>query len=131
MRSVERRVDPLPDAEDSSVRANGRFAIFVVDLTNRSQRSESPDANDFVLESDEGTFSVNLAEIPAASSYAVAKDLHPFADEIAPGATTSTILLFDIDPHAGRLMLDFLSSGKSIQIDECKCNLPSPVRHVG
>src|SRR5215212_2427012 len=61
VRSVERRVEPLPGVNGGApVRANGKFAIFVVDLTNRSNRAQAPQPEDFVLGSVEGMRWVNL-----------------------------------------------------------------------
>jgi hypothetical protein len=131
VRSVERRVDPLPAADGgAAVRPSGRFAVFVVDLTNRATRPQAPRSGDFVLWSAEGRRSDNLADTPAARIYAAATDLTPFGDPIAPGATVTTVVLFDVDARAGRLTLRFVPANQPIQIDECKCNLPSPLRSV-
>jgi hypothetical protein len=131
VRSIERRTDPLPAAGGREpVRPVGRFALFVVDLTNRTERPLAPQSGDFVLWSAEGVRSLNLGEMPAARTYATDAGLTPFGDPIAPGATVTTVVAFDIDAHAGRLTLRFLPANRTVRIDECHCNLPSPVKTV-
>src|SRR5262249_39340767 len=67
VRSIERRTDPLPAVDGQApVRPVGRFALFVVDLTNRTDRLLAPQTGDFVLWSAEGARSLNLGELPAA-----------------------------------------------------------------
>lgn len=130
VRSVERRLDPLPGVNGAPVRAKGRFAILVVDLTNRTPRAQAPKPGDFVLGSAEGRRWDNLGETPVARAYAADAGLRPFGETVAPGATVTTVVLFDIDAQAGRLTLQFVPASQPIEIDECKCNLPSPVRTV-
>jgi hypothetical protein len=131
VRGVERRVDPLPAVDGADVvRANGRFVVLLIDLTNRSDRTLTPDATDFLLHANDDRSSLNFASVPAARELAIDKGYLPFGDPIAPGATTQTILLFDINPFAGLLTLDFLPASTTVRIDECHCNLPSPVREV-
>jgi hypothetical protein len=131
VRSIERRSDPLPAiAGQAPVRPAGRFALFVVDLRNRTDRPLAPQSGDFVLWPAAEAPSLNLGELPAARAYAAAAGLTPFGDPIAPGATVTTVVVFDIDAHAGRLTLRFLPANRTIRIDECHCNLPSPVRTV-
>lgn len=122
VRSVERRSEALPPGR--------RYAVLVVDLTNRSAHPQTPRAGDFALWAAGGTRSLNLANSVAIPDVAVSSDVTPFGAEIAPGTSVRTLLVFDIEAHAGRLTLDYLPSGASIRIDECKCNLPSPVRTV-
>lgn len=128
VRSVERQLDPLASDDGKLVRPQGSFAIFAIDLANRSGRPLTPKSDDFVLMSSDGDRSVNLAALPIAQALAFAKGRSPFGDVIPPGATVTTIILFDIDPDAGRLTLHFRPATHQIRIDECKCNLPSPVR---
>jgi hypothetical protein len=129
VRSIERRTDPLPAVVgEAPVRPEGRFAVVVVDLTNRTDRPLAPRPDDFVLWSAEGVRSLNLGETPAARTYAADAGLTSFGDPIAPGATATTVIVFDIDAHAGRLTLRFLPADRTIRIDECHCNLPSPIR---
>ena len=45
-------------------------------------------------------------------------------------APTADPVLFDVAPNSGRLTLHFTPANQPIQIDECKCNLPSPVREL-
>jgi len=131
VRSIERRTDPLPAAVgEAPVRPVGRFALFVVNLTNRTDRPLAPQPGDFVLWSAEGLRSLNLGETPAARTYATDAGLTSFGNPIAPGATVTTVVVFDIDAHAGRLTLRFVPANRAIRIDECHCNLPSPVRTV-
>jgi hypothetical protein len=131
VRSVERRLDPLPALDGNGpVQARGRFAIFVVDLTNRTSRPQEPQASDFVLWSAKGRRWLNLGGTPAARAYAGGAGLTPFGDVIMPGATATTVVLFDVDTRAGQLILRFVPADQPIRIDECKCNLPSPVRSV-
>jgi hypothetical protein len=130
VRSVERRIDPLPAPDGELVRPAGHFALFAVELTNRSGRPLAPAPEDFVLWSAVGSRFVNLADTPAARTYAAAVGSAPFGDVVLPGATVTTVLLFDVDAHASRLILHFLPAGQPIRIDECKCNLPSPVRSL-
>jgi hypothetical protein len=130
VRSVERRIDPLPAPDGALVRPAGHFALFSVDLTNRSGRPLAPAPEDFVLWSAAGARFVNLAHTPVARTYAAAAGFSPFGDVVLPGITARTILLFDVDAHASRLILHFQPAGQPIRIDECKCNLPSPVRSV-
>ncbi len=73
---------------------------------------------------------VNLGDMPVARAYAGGMGLTPFGDVVAPGATVTTVVMFDVDPRAGRLTLRFVPANQPIQIDECTCNLPSPVRTV-
>jgi hypothetical protein len=127
VRSVERRVDPVMTPDGVLVRPAGRFAIFRIDLTNRTSTSLAPQAADFVLRTADGARPHNLTDAPAARSLALAADLTPFGPPISPGATATTVLLFDLDAHSGHLTLHFLPANQPIQIDECKCNLPSPV----
>jgi hypothetical protein len=130
VRSVERRRDPLPSPDAAPVRPAGQFVLFVVDLTNRTSRLVSPRPGDFVLRPAEELRSVNLGDTPIARTYAGGVGLTPFGDVVPPGATVTTLVLFAIDPRAGRLTLRFLPASQPIRIDECKCNLPSPVRSV-
>src|SRR5688572_5904712 len=104
VRSVERRLDPLPGLEGgAAVRAHGQFAIFRIDLTNRTDRSLVPQSGDFVLGSADGMRWVNLGETPVARAYAGGVGLTPFGDVVAPGATVTTVVMFDIDVRVGRL----------------------------
>src|SRR5205814_296381 len=128
VRSIERLRWPLPGADNGQPsRPVGRFAVLVVDLTNRSAEPRTPRASDFLLRSADGGRWVDLANGPAARTYAVKAGLAPFGDPVAPGATVRTVAVFDIDVHAGRLTLVWLPAGeRTIRIDECHCNLPSP-----
>jgi|SRR5215211_7793658 hypothetical protein len=131
VRSVERRLDPLPGVEGgAAVRPSGHFAIFRIDLTNRTDRPLAPQPRDFVLGSADGMRWVNLGGTPVVRAYAGGTGLTPFGDVVAPGATATTVVVFDIDAGAGRLTLRFVPAGQPIRIDECKCNLPSPMRTV-
>lgn len=131
VRSVERRIAPLP-AQDAAqpVRPNGHWALLVVDLTNRTSRSLAPEAGAFVLESAAGSRSLNLAASEHGRAYATILGLTPFGNALPPGATVATLVLFDIAADAGRLTLHFLPANQPIRIDECKCDLPSPMRDV-
>jgi hypothetical protein len=130
VRSVERSFEPLPAADGTLVRPAGQFALFAVDLTNRTDRPLAPRPDDFALWTAGGIPTVNLTGTPAARTHAAAGDRAPFGDIVPPGATVTTILVFDVEPRAGRLTLYFLPAGQPIRIDECKCDLPSPVRSV-
>jgi hypothetical protein len=131
VRSVERRSEPLPAVDGAQpARPDGHWALFVVDLTNRTSRSLAPEAGDFVLWSTEGGPAANLAASTLGRVYAATAGLTPFGEAVPPGATATTLVLFDIDVSASRLTLDFLPAGTTIQIDECKCDLPSPVREL-
>jgi hypothetical protein len=127
VRGVERRRDPLPGPDGVSVRPVGQF---VVDLTNQTPRLLSPRPGDSVLRSAEGLRSVNLGDTPIGRTYASAAGLTPFGDVVPPGATVTTLVLFEIDPRAGQLALRFLPASQPIRIDECTCNVPSRVRSV-
>jgi hypothetical protein len=74
--------------------------------------------------------SVNFGDTSIARTYAGGAGLTPFGDVVPPGATVTTLVLFEIDPRAGQLALRFLPASQPIRIDECTCNLPSPVRSV-
>lgn len=130
VRSVERRIDPLTASDGALVRPAGRFAIFAIDLTNRTDRPLAPTPGDFVLGLADGGHADSLADTPAARTYATANGRTPFGHVVPPGVTVTTIVLFDIAADAGRLTLHFLPANRPIRIDECKCNLPSPVRSV-
>ena len=130
VRSIERRREPLPAGGGQTVRPAGHWALFVVDLTNRTSRPLAPEAGDLVLRTGRGAASINLAASGYGRAYAVSAGLTPFGEAVPPGATITTLALFDIDGQAGRLTLDFRPAGTSIRIDECKCDLPSPVREV-
>jgi hypothetical protein len=130
VRSIERRSDPFVLPGGESARPSGTFAIFVVDLTNLGTEPTAPAAADFVISDSSGQRWTNLATTPAGRDYATAAGLVPFGDPVAPGATVSTIALFDIKPHAGLLVMHYLPADRSIRIDECHCNLPVPVKPV-
>jgi hypothetical protein len=131
VRSVERRPDPLSGSDGAVVRPDGRFAVFVVDLTNRTGRPLAPESEDFALRTAEGDRAANLAATPAARAYAVGAGFLPFGDPVPPGGTVTTVVVFEIAGDAGNLILLFRPARTAIRIDECRCNLPSPVREVG
>jgi hypothetical protein len=128
VRGVERSADPLPG--EAPVHPKGRFLVLLVDLTNRGSSATAPAANDFRLRGDDGRGWLNLASLPNARNLAVGKDFSPFGDPVAAGETARTILVFDIPVEAGRFTLDFEPARTGVRIDECHCNLPSPVREV-
>lgn len=128
VRSVARSSEPLVTPDGQLLRPAGQFAIFVVDLTNRAHQAQPPRAEDFALWTARGVRALNLTAAPVTSSYAAAAGRTPFDAPVPPGATVTTVLLFQINPRASRLTLEFRPSGRSIGIDECKCDLPSPVR---
>ena len=130
VRSVERSFEPLPAADGTLVRPAGQFAHFAVDLTNRTGHPLAPRPDDFELWTAGGIPTTNLTGTPAARTHAAASDHTPFGDVVPPDATVTTILVFDVDPRAGRLTLYFSPAGQPIRIDECKCDLPSPIRSV-
>jgi hypothetical protein len=120
VRSVERTNEPL--------QATATIAVFRIDLTNRTTGTLTPRADDFVLLSSNGGRSSNRADTAEARTFMVETGVTRFGDAVPPGVSITTLLLFDIDRHAGRLTLAFLPARETIRIDECKCNLPSPVR---
>jgi uncharacterized protein DUF4352 len=127
VRSVERRIDPIEILNGQLVRANGHFVVFRLDLTNHADQPLVPAAADFALLSEDGKLMANKGGTEAARALAIAGNLTPYGQAVPPGATVTTILLFDADRGASRLTLRFAPANQLIQIDECKCNLPSPV----
>jgi hypothetical protein len=127
VRSIERQPAPLFPG-DESTRPAGQFAIFTIDLTNTATQPAAPSAQDFTLRSAQGTIALNLAAGPAERAFAVSRDQTPFGNEIEPGETITTLLVFDIPASAFPLMLTFRLAEPEIRIDECSCSLPSPSR---
>jgi hypothetical protein len=128
VRSVERLSAPIPSAgSDYSTPPTGRIAVFMIDLTNREDGPVAPSARDFILSVEDGSLVVSLTSSEAAAVLSDDRGATVFGTPIQPHETIRTLLLFDIDAHAGRLVLRFLPAPSTpIQIDECHCNLPSP-----
>jgi hypothetical protein len=61
----------------------------------------------------------------------IGRDLLPVDTEVAPGATMTIALLLVVPFDAGRFTLRFAPARTAIEIDECHCNLPTPVRTIG
>ncbi len=128
VRSVERLRGPLPSVDGRApTRPDGQFAVLVFDLKNVSSKPQVPQSNDFVLKSSEGGRWPDIANTAPAQFYAVANGFQPFGREVEPGETVTTIAVFDIEFTSTQLVLDWLPAGnRTIRIDECHCNLPSP-----
>lgn len=127
VRSIERQSGIFPATNDST----DRIAVLVVDLTNRSSNPRGIIASDFSLTTTSGVRFVNLTAATASRDYASSRGLSPVDTEVAPGATMTTALLFVIPFDSGRFTLRFAPTRTAIKIDECHCNLPSPIRTVG
>jgi hypothetical protein len=126
VRSIERQSAIFPATNDST----DRIAVLVIDLTNRTSSPRQIDASNFSLATSNGVRLVNLTAAKASQDYMIGRGLSPMDIAVAPGATISTALLFVIPFDAGRFTLRFAPAHTSIEIDECHCNLPSPVRTV-
>ncbi len=129
VRSIERQPSPLI-AGDDSARPKGQFAIFTVDLGNRTGKELTPDERDFVLKSASGAISLPIKNQTAADAVAIDRGARAFGDPIYPGQTATRLLIFDIEPSAFPLTLTFVPARRSIKIDECSCSLPSPTRSL-
>jgi hypothetical protein len=128
VRSVERLRGSLPGVNGGAPsRPTGQFAVLVFELRNLSSEPQVAQASDFVLRSSEGNRWPDLANRTPAQAYAIANGFAPFGGEIGSGETETSVAVFDIEFTATQLVLDWLPAGnRSIRIDECHCNLPSP-----
>jgi hypothetical protein len=129
VRSVERVSDPVIGPDGATTRPAGRFAVFVIDLTNRSGRPLTPNPEDFALTVADGSSPVDLTTSSMAGTLAAERGVTALGAPIPPGQSARTLLLFDIEADAGlgTLTLHFRpAANRPIRIDECHCNLPSP-----
>ena len=74
---------------------------------------------------------LNQGATVAASVFAKVRDNAPFGDAIPPGATATTLLIFDIPADAFPLTLTFVPAHRDVKIDECSCSLPAPGDRTG
>jgi hypothetical protein len=127
VRSIERQPAPLiPD--DESTRPLGQFAIFTVDMTNRSAGPLAPSRADFRLTAASGSIALPIADQFAADVFASGRGDASLSSPVAPDQTATVLLIFDIAPSAFPLTLSFVPARRDVRIDECSCSLPSPVR---
>ena len=127
VRSIERQSGIFPSLESGT----DRVAVLVVDVTNRTNASRRISASDFSLMTTNGLRFVNLTDVALGQTYTVNRGLTPISASIEPGSTATTALLFVVPFDSGRFILRYVPSNTAIEIDECHCNLPSPVRTVG
>lgn len=130
VRGVTRLSEPLPVSESGErLTPNGRFLLLLVDIENQADASRAPEASAFRLVDPDGRTAANVADQAAAWTFAVQPDRSPFGAAIEPGERVETILLFDVTPESGLFHLEVAGVGL-IRIDECHCNLPSPVQTI-
>jgi hypothetical protein len=129
VRSIERQSGIFP-ASSNVESPSDRIAVLVIDLTNRTSIARQFDASDFSLATSNGVRFVNLTAATAGQDYTVGRGLSPLETAVEPGATMTTGLLFAIPFDSGRFTLRFAPARTAIEIDECHCNLPSPVRAI-
>jgi len=116
----------------TSTQSYGRSASPPTGATYRlASSSRHIDASDFSLATSNGVRFVNLSGTTQSQNYATGRGLSSVGTTVDPGATMSTALLFVIPFDGGRFTLRFAPTRATIEIDECHCNLPSPVRTVG
>jgi len=130
VRGVTRLSESLPVSDSGETLVpDGRFLLLLVDLKNQASVGREPNAGDFRLIDPEGRVVMNVADHGAARTYARQSGRSSFGATIEPGERVETILLFDVAPESGLFHLEVAGVGL-IRIDECHCNLPSPVQTI-
>jgi hypothetical protein len=127
VRSIERVQASELGADGECLKADQQFALIAINVTNGSSQSQAIDAAGIDLVAPDGQTFLNRSDETAARVYADANGYDDAGASIAPGETRALLLIYDVDPSATKLKLEFpLAPHLAIELAECHCSLPLP-----